>query len=93
MDVNRLNFSDAQNKRYHGRRRNATFGANIRINRNFNRHNDDDSAATVSDCNLVFVSWKNITQNLYFSFFFKSNSKLACASSTRRRNKKPKCKI
>ena len=76
MDVNRLNFNDAQNKRYHGRRRNATFGANIRINRNFNRHNDDDSAATVSDCNLVFVSWKNIKNffNLRESTLFYSYS-------------------
>jgi len=71
MDVNRLNFTDVQNKRYHGRRRNATFGANIRINRNFNRHNDDDSAATVSDCNLVFHGriFFPRTQNLKFLFF------------------------
>lgn len=43
MDGNRLSFDETQNKRYHGRRRNATFG-NIR----FNRHNNDDASAGTS---------------------------------------------
>ena len=49
MDGNRLNPADDHNikERYHGRRRNATFG-NLRFNRNFNRDEDGQEPTTSS---------------------------------------------
>ena len=58
MDGNRLNFDEVNSKKYHGRRRNATFG-NIRFNKNFIRHNDNDSASTsaASNCKTIFFQY------------------------------------